>query len=139
MTGTAKPNSVSWRYGALCICLLICAVAEWRIYYRYQWATPNVALLCGAVAAALLLGRPQALTPLPRYDEVVGQAGWRTWLGIAGAAAGLLLVVSSAHLLTTQWQDGFFRGWLGGVTGDCLGATAALCETAALVAFLAAR
>jgi len=25
------------------------------------------------------------------------------------------------------------------VTGDCLGATAALCETAALVAFLAAR
>jgi cobalamin synthase len=33
----------------------------------------------------------------------------------------------------------FFRAWLGGVTGDCLGATAALCETAALIAFLAAR
>jgi adenosylcobinamide-GDP ribazoletransferase len=44
-----------------------------------------------------------------------------------GAAAGVALVLGL-----------FYRRWLGGVTGDALGATAKLCETAALVAFVAA-
>jgi cobalamin synthase len=52
------------------------------------------------------------------------------WPGIAAATAAAL----TAGLLLA-----FFRSWLGGVTGDCLGATAKLCETAALVAYLAAH
>jgi adenosylcobinamide-GDP ribazoletransferase len=51
------------------------------------------------------------------------------WDGVvlAGAAAGIAVVCGTGSRL-----------WLGGVTGDTLGASAKLCETAALVAFLAA-
>ena len=52
--------------------------------------------------------------------------------GLQGIAAlGAAAVVATLALV-------WFRAWLGGVTGDALGATAKLCETAALVAFVAA-
>ena len=49
----------------------------------------------------------------------------------AVAALGAAAIVAALALV-------WFRTWLGGVTGDALGATAKLCETAALVAFVAA-
>ena len=58
-------------------------------------------------------------------------------LAVAAGAQGVAAAAAAA--LTAVVLLLFFRAWLGGVTGDCLGATAALCETAALVAFLAAR
>jgi cobalamin 5'-phosphate synthase/cobalamin synthase len=106
-------------------------------------------LVAGAAGRAAILPLARAL-PYARVGEGQGRAlegiGWGAvgvgillavvlavaagWAGVAAAAAAAL---TGAALLF------FFRGWLGGVTGDCLGATAALCETAALVAFLAAR
>lgn len=115
-------------------------------------AAGDDAWLAGAVAGAA--GRA-AILPLARalpYAragdgqgralEIVGWAGAAAGLCLAGllavaagrpgiVAAGAVVVVAAALLL-------FFRSWLGGVTGDCLGAAAKLCETAALVGYLAA-
>ena len=57
-------------------------------------------------------------------------------LGLAGGLPGLVAVGAAA--VTAVALMLFVRSWLGGGTGDTLGATAKLCETAALVGFVAA-
>lgn len=54
------------------------------------------------------------------------------WLPWPQAAAGLLLA-----LLATAWLAAKFRRWLGGYTGDCLGATQQLAEIAFYLGLLA--
>jgi cobalamin 5'-phosphate synthase/cobalamin synthase len=116
-------------------------------------AVQDDAWLAGFVAGSA--GRA-AILPLARalpYAHVGGGQG-RVLEGVGwaavvvGVALSLAFAVSAgapgmtaavAAALTAALLLLFFRAWLGGVTGDCLGATAALCETAALVAFLAAR
>ena len=106
-------------------------------------------LVAGAAGRAAILPLARAL-PYARTGE--GQGRVLEGIGWAAVVAGVLLTVAfgaaagwagivgvAAAALTGLALLLFFRGWLGGVTGDCLGATAALCETAALVAFLAAR
>jgi cobalamin 5'-phosphate synthase/cobalamin synthase len=77
-----------------------------------------------------------------RALEGIGWTGVLVGLGLAGIlalAGGLAGVVAlGAAMVTAAALALFFRAWLGGVTGDTLGATAKLCETAALVGFLAA-
>jgi cobalamin synthase len=67
---------------------------------------------------------------------------------VAGAAVAIVIAVAAgteglvalgAGAATAALLLLFFRSWLGGVTGDTLGATAKLAETAALVGYLAAR
>jgi cobalamin synthase len=57
-------------------------------------------------------------------------------LAVAGGRPGLIALAAVAVTATLLLV--FFRAWLGGVTGDTLGATAKVCETAGLVAFVAA-
>jgi cobalamin 5'-phosphate synthase/cobalamin synthase len=115
-------------------------------------AEGNDALLAGLVAGGA--GRA-AILPLARalhyarggegQGRVLEGMGWGSVvvgcalaaaLAVAGGWAGVVALgaaAAAAALLAL-----FFRSWLGGVTGDTLGATAKLCETAALVGFLAA-
>jgi cobalamin synthase len=44
----------------------------------------------------------------------------------------------AAAVVAAVILGGFFRLWIGGVTGDCLGATTILAELAALAALVAA-
>jgi cobalamin 5'-phosphate synthase/cobalamin synthase len=106
-------------------------------------------LVAGAAGRAAILPLARLL-PYARVGEGQGRVldgmGWAAvGVGIALAAALAVgagwdgVAAAGAAALTALVLSLFFRGWLGGVTGDCLGATAALCETAALVAFVAAR
>lgn len=136
-------------FGAVALCL-VCLVDASALG---ALATENEAWLGGLVAGAV--GRA-AILPLarilPNARGGAGQGGALErigWLpvglgvglavllaaagGRPGLVAALVVLFFAAALL---W---FFRRWLGGVTGDALGATAKLCETAALVAYLAAR
>jgi len=106
-------------------------------------------IVAGATGRAAILPLARAL-PYARSGDGQGRAlEGLSWAGVvvgvvlavalaasAGApglvAAGGATAVAALLLLS-------FRAWLGGVTGDTLGATAKLCETAALVVFLAAR
>lgn len=58
---------------------------------------------------------------------------------VALAAAGVEgLWALAAAAAVAVFLGGFFRAWIGGVTGDCLGATTMLAELAALAALVAA-
>ncbi|HEY1317952.1 MAG TPA: adenosylcobinamide-GDP ribazoletransferase [Gaiella sp.] len=136
-------------FGAIGICLVCLVNASALGALGSQNAAWLGALVAGAAGRAAILPLARTL-PYARagggQGRVLEGIGWSAvavgvllavalaaaagWAGVAAAAAAFVVVF--ALLL-------FFRGWLGGVTGDCLGATAALCETAALVAFLAAR
>jgi adenosylcobinamide-GDP ribazoletransferase len=135
-------------FGAIGLCL-VCVVDASALG---ALASGDEAWLAAAVAGAA--GRA-AILPLARALPYArtgdGQGRVLEGIGWFGAGAGLVLagllavaagrpgvvavgavaVVATALIL-------FFRAWLGGVTGDCLGATAKLCETTALVAYLAA-
>jgi adenosylcobinamide-GDP ribazoletransferase len=115
-------------------------------------AVGDDALLAGIVAGAT--GRAAILPlsrALPYARDEAGQGrvlegiGWAhvlVGLGLAGilAATGgrAGLVALGVATIMAAVLGTFFRTWLGGVTGDTLGATAKLCETAALVGFLSA-
>ena len=105
-------------------------------------------LVAGAAGRAAMLPLARAL-PYARTGEGQGRVlEGMGWVGMAGGIAVALavavsagrpgLAAAAAAALTAGLLLAFFRSWLGGVTGDCLGATAKLCETAALVAYLAA-
>jgi adenosylcobinamide-GDP ribazoletransferase len=102
--------------------------------------------LSGLVAAGALSRASSlplaALLPYPRADHGVlaalslPQAGigvalgmlaallawWHVWYWLVATAVGVALLLGLAY-----------RRWLGGATGDCLGAVTELCETAVLV------
>lgn len=106
-------------------------------------------LVAGAAGRAAILPLARAL-PYARTGEGQGRVldgvGWlgvlagvalATLVALAGGGAGLVALAVAGIIAACLYVG--FRAWLGGVTGDALGATAKLCETAALVAFLAAR
>jgi adenosylcobinamide-GDP ribazoletransferase len=72
------------------------------------------------------LGRVGATAGVAVGAALAVLAGWPGLAGLAAAAAVALALGL------------FYRRWLGGVTGDLLGATAKLAETAFLLAALAA-
>ena len=93
---------------------------------------------------AFVLGRvgidlyPNELeTPLAEVETFTRFVG-----GFAGnVSTGLARLGVRTAIVSRVGADGngdFVRSWLGGGTGDTLGATAKLCETAALVGFVAA-
>jgi adenosylcobinamide-GDP ribazoletransferase len=116
-------------------------------------AVDGDALVAGAIGGAV--GRA-AILPLarllpyargaPGQGAVLEEIGWGAV--VAGAAVAIVIAVAAgteglvalgAGAATAALLLLFFRSWLGGVTGDTLGATAKLAETAALVGYLAAR
>jgi len=106
-----------------------------------------VGLAAGAAGRAAML--PAALV-LPYARAGAGQGRVLEQLGLPGAVAGVLLAVAlalpageaglaglGAAALVALVLGVFFRRWIGGLTGDLMGAAAKLAETAALVTALA--
>ena len=135
-------------YGAIALCLVCVVDASAIGALASRDEAVFACLAAGAVGRAAILPLARAL-PYARAGIGQGRAlermGWvRVVAGIAlavgltlpggrpGLAALCAAVLVSCVLLLC------FRAWLGGVTGDALGATAKLCETSALVVFLVA-
>ena len=78
----------------------------------------------GAGPGSVITGAPRLLATLAVgigiAIAVLAVGGDGLWLGLAAAVVALV-----AGLV--------FRGWLGGATGDCLGAATELCETTVLI------
>jgi adenosylcobinamide-GDP ribazoletransferase len=136
-------------FGAVALCL-VCIVDASALG---ALATEDEAWLGALVAGAL--GRA-AILPLARIlpnarggagqGGALERIGWlpvglgvtvAVLLAVAGGRPGL--IAAMVALFTAAALLWFFRRWLGGVTGDALGAAAKVCETAALVAYLATR
>jgi adenosylcobinamide-GDP ribazoletransferase len=106
------------------------------------WAAAAAAARWAALplAAALPYARPDG------QGRALSGSGLLAVLGaflaaaaVAVAAQGVdgLWALAAATAVATI-LGGFFRSWIGGVTGDCLGATTMLAELAALAALVAA-
>ena len=135
-------------FGAVALCL-VCIVDASALG---ALATADEAWLGALVAGAM--GRA-AILPLARSrpNARVGEGQGGTlerigWLPV-GLGVGLAVLLAAAAgrpgllaalvaLVVAVTLLLLFRNWLGGVTGDALGATAKVCETAALVTYLAA-
>jgi adenosylcobinamide-GDP ribazoletransferase len=106
-----------------------------------------VGLAAGAAGRAVTLPLAAALpNARPGGGQGLVLAGLRPWQVSLGVALALCLAVPAggAGLAAVAAAAGagvllglFYRRWLGGVTGDLLGAAAKVAETAALVAALA--
>jgi adenosylcobinamide-GDP ribazoletransferase len=103
-------------------------------------------LAAGAIGRAAML--PLSLV-LPYARPGTGLGRVLDGLGVGGVAVGLVIGVAAslalgwtgllglvAGLVTASALGLYFRRWLGGVTGDTLGATAKLAESVALVTML---
>jgi adenosylcobinamide-GDP ribazoletransferase len=136
-------------FGATAIALAI--VTE--VALIAELAADGTALVSWAAAAAAARWSALPLAAALPYARSEGQG--QTLSGSGWPAVLIALVVAAAVALAAHGLDGlwalaaaglvaavlggFFRIWLGGVTGDCLGATTMLAELAALAALVAVR
>ena len=97
------------RFGGIVAALAICSVAQWYIAHKLRWSEANVALVAGALAAALLLGRPEEsyagvdATPARRPTAI-------SMLGLIAAALGFIEFLWAIYLLSAAWIANFDRG-----------------------------
>jgi adenosylcobinamide-GDP ribazoletransferase len=107
------------------------------------WATAAAAARWAALplVAALPYARPDG------HGQALSGSGW---LAVLVALVLVVAVALAAHGVDGLWAlgaaalvatilGGFFHVWIGGVTGDCLGATTMLAELGALAALVAVR
>lgn len=141
----------SYGVAALCLFVLLRVTGLGAIAAVNPLAAGGVWLAAGAVARSAALWLPVTLPPardkgagatageLPRRNFAIG-AGFAVILTVvlAGPFAGWLgvvLALTAAALVTLGWTA-LCRRLVGGQTGDLTGAAMALCEIAALTAFL---
>jgi adenosylcobinamide-GDP ribazoletransferase len=117
-----------------------------------ELAADGKALVSWAAAAAAARWAALPLAAALPYARADGQGRALSRSGLLAVLGGF--VVAAAVGLAAQGVDGlwalaaattaatilggFFRSWVGGITGDCLGATTMLAELAALAALVAA-
>lgn len=117
MTGDGGGTQVSsTRFTALCLALTACAVAEWFIYRKISWGVSTSVLVVGAIVAAVLLGRPQALMTSVAAMTPPADSGWRRG-GVLVALLGLVILAAGDFLLATQWEERFGLGWIAVIAG----------------------
>jgi adenosylcobinamide-GDP ribazoletransferase len=109
------------------------------------WSSFAVAAACArwaplALAAALPYARPEGQGAVLADTSAVGLAiGLALAVAVAVALRGVDgLAAVGAAAATALVLGVFFRGWIGGVTGDTLGATTELAQASALAAVLLA-
>jgi adenosylcobinamide-GDP ribazoletransferase len=109
--------SGSRRYEALIVAPMLARLAMVAIPYAMNY-------LRQAGAGSVLLGRPESLA----RTIVVGMLAMLLGVLIGGFR---IVLITFAVVLATRW---FYRRWLGGVTGDLIGAGGELVEIAVLIA-----
>jgi adenosylcobinamide-GDP ribazoletransferase len=141
-------DSMIGAFGAVAIALDLLVKAAALTALVGQDRVVRFAVAAGAASRAV----PAVLAawqPYPRREGGTGMAfliiGWRRaavsaalGVGIAAAVAGLDgLAVAGCAAVVALGLGLAYRRWLGGVTGDALGAAVELCETVVLVVAVA--
>ncbi|MFI5397549.1 MAG: glycosyltransferase family 39 protein [Candidatus Binatia bacterium] len=95
----------SWlHFGALVLTFGLCGLAQWYIANGLRWSEASAVLVAGALATAVLLGRPDA-EAAPRETEPLPTAS--DWRGAVLAAVGVGLFVYAVYRLTRNWHQSF--------------------------------
>ncbi len=140
-------------YGAVALWFLLTA----RLFLLLDLLARGPDVAAAALVAAHAAGRWSGLWLIHRYDYVHPAAGpakpfaasvTRPRLLVGTAFAGAIVVAAvnwaspaaaAAAILTTLAAGPYFRARIGGITGDCLGATCVAAELAVYAALLAVR
>src|SRR5688500_9243526 len=130
-------------FGAVALVVVLLFQASLLASEASAWTALAVAAACGRwaalpLAAALPAARPEG-TALSALSISSVALGLLVACGVAVGVRGLEgLAAVGAAALTAVMLGLFFRRWLGGVTGDTLGATSELAQASALAALLLA-
>jgi cobalamin 5'-phosphate synthase/cobalamin synthase len=130
-------------FGATALVVVLVIEASLLASEASAWSTFAAAAACGRWAAlplaALLPAAREEGTALSSLSLLSVVLGLLAACGVAVGARGLEgLAAVGAAALTALVLGLFFRSWLGGVTGDTLGATSELAQATALAALLLA-
>ena len=129
-------------FGAVALVVVLLFEASLLASETSAWSAFAAAAACGRWAAlplaAFLPAAREEGTALSNLSVVSVALGLLAACAVAVGVRGLEgLVAVGAAALTALVLGLFFRRWLGGVTGDTLGATSELAQAAALAALLA--
>jgi hypothetical protein len=105
-TVNEQVSGPSWfRFVGAFVGLAVCAGAQWYIYEGQHWDRANPAVVLGAIAAAILLGRPQDTQAVTRTTppSTVPLA----WPGLVVSTIGFGILCWAVYLLSTDWQQHF--------------------------------
>lgn len=136
-------------YGVVALCLAL--LSKFTLLGELDSVLLPWGLLAGhvvsrACATLLLATMDYARADLPsKAKPLVTRLSTAAWLLVGGTVVGVLALLPLARgivgllfaLLVTLWLARLFRRWLGGYTGDCLGATQQLSEIAFYLGLLA--
>ena len=130
-------------FGATALVVVLVFEASLLASEASAWSAFAAAAACGRWAAlplaALLPAAREEGTALSSLSLLSVVLGLLAACGVAVGARGLEgLAAVGAAALTALVLGLFFRSWLGGVTGDTLGATSELAQATALAALLLA-
>ena len=130
-------------FGAVALVVVLLFEASLLASVDGAWSALAAAAACGRwaalpLAAWLPAARAEgtALSNLSPFGVVLGLLAASAVAVGARGVDGLAAI--AAAVLTALLLGAFFRRWLGGVTGDTLGATSELAQAAALAALLVA-
>jgi hypothetical protein len=101
----AASSTPSWlRFGTLVLAFGLCGVAQWYIANGLRWSEASAVLIAGALATAVLLGRPDA-EAAPRETEPLPTAS--DWRGAVLAVGGVGLFAYAVYRLSRTWLQSF--------------------------------
>jgi fermentation-respiration switch protein FrsA (DUF1100 family) len=99
----------SWpRVGGLIVALAVCVAAQWYIRKQWEGDEANAALIAGAVAAGVLLGRPIRQSRTANGAAASPRAGrYRMLVGLPISIAGITAFAYGISLLRESWNASF--------------------------------
>ena len=101
---TESRSEISWfRFVAAITALAVCAVAQWYIYKGEHWERANPAVVLGAIAAAILLGKPRD-TQSVTLTTPPSTAPFGRGSGLVVSVIGVAILCWAVYVLTTSWQ-----------------------------------
>ncbi len=105
-TVSERASAPSWvRFVAAIAALAVCATAQWYIYAGQHWDEANPAVVLGAIAAAVLLGKPRDTETATQTTPP--STARLAWPGVVVSAIGLGVFGWAVYRLSTGWLQYF--------------------------------
>ena len=111
MEGSTPRGDSTWavwlRFLGVLVAVGLCGGAQWYIRNGLRWGEASALLVGGAVAAAVLLGRPAPLNDVREGPTTFSPPGRIGIAGIVMSIVGIAAFSLASYLLTADWKRYF--------------------------------